>query len=269
MPIPSHPTSIFRPLLLPLAAVLPLLASPIALAQVGASAPAPTSTTAAPRDEAVLKRLAEVGSTLRALKHFAVRADAVTDEVLASGQKLQFISSVEYVVSAPDKLRAKLRSDRRHRDFYFDGQTLTQVAPRVGYYASVSMPGSLTENMARLAERYEIEMPLADLFLWGTPAGGLNDVTAAMWVGPAQINGVAADHFALRQPGVDWQVWVERGARALPLKVVITTTDEPAQPQYAATLKWTLGTPPAASSFTYMPAKGMNRIELKSVATAK
>ena len=267
MPIPSRPTSIFKRLL-PLAAVL-LLAPLLAQAQAGAQATAAASTPAATKDAAVLRRLAEVGSTLRGLKHFAVRADAVTDEVLMSGQKLQFASTVEYVVSAPDKLRAQLRSDRRHRDFYFDGRTLTQVAPRAGYYASVSMPGTLAENMTRLAERYEIELPLADLFLWGTPAGGLDDVTSALLVGPAQVNGVACDHFAMRQPGVDWQVWVERGARALPLKLVITTTDEPAQPQYAATLKWTLGAPPAAGSVTYTPAKGMTRIELKPVAAAK
>lgn len=272
MPIPLHRTPTVKPLLLALTTALSMLAVPAVQAQV--AAPQATAATmpaavAVTKDAAVLKRLGEVGSTLRALKHFAVKADAVTDEVLESGQKLQFTSSVDYVVSAPDKLRATLRSDRHHRDFYFDGKTLTQVAPRAGYFASVAMPGSLTENMARLAEHYEIEMPLADLFLWGTPAGGLDDVTAALRVGPATINGVPCDHFALRQPGVDWQVWVERGARALPLKLVITTTDEPAQPQYAATLKWSVGAPPAAGGFTYTPGKGMYRIELKPVAAAK
>ena len=267
MPIPSPMPSIFKPLLLSLAAALPLLASSLASAQAATPAAAPVD--ASIKDPAVLQRLAEVGSYLRAQKRFAVKAEALTDEVLESGQKLQFASRVDYVVSAPDKLRASLRSDRRHRDFYFDGTTLTQVAPRAGYYASVAMPGTLSENMTRLAERYDIEMPLADLFLWGTAAGGLDDVTAALRVGPAQINGVACDHYALRQPGVDWQVWVERGARALPLKLVITTTDEPALPQYVATLKWSMGPPAAAGSFTYTPAKGMHRIELKPVASAK
>lgn len=267
MSIPSHLPPISKPLLLSLAATLALLASLPATAQSAAPAAAPVA--AAIKDPAVLQRLTEVGRYLRAQKRFSVKAEALTDEVLESGQKLQFASSVDYVVAAPDKLRASLRSDRRHRDFYFDGTTLTQVAPRAGYYASVAMPGTLAENMARLAQGYDIEMPLADLFLWGTPAGGLDDVTAALRVGPAQINGVACDHFALRQPGLDWQVWVERGTRALPLKLVITTVDEPAQPQYSATLKWSMGALPAASSFTYTPAKGMNRIELKPVAAAK
>lgn len=231
-----------------------------------AQGPAPE---APERDAGVMKRLAEVGTYLRAQKHFAVKADSVTDEVLLSGQKLQFTSTVEYQVSGADKLRASVRSDRKQRDYYFDGKTLTQVAPRAGYYASVPLPGTIGEAMTAVAERYEVEIPLADLFLWGTPKGGLDDVTSALLVGAARIGGIDADHFALRQPGVDWQVWVERGTRPLPLKVVITTTDVPAQPQYAATLKWDLNASPAASAFTYVQAKGVHRIELKSVVAAK
>ncbi len=245
-----------------LVAATVLLAAPPLHAQ-GTAAETPV------RDAAVMKRLAEVGIYLRAQKHFSVKADAVTDEVLLTGQKLQFTSTVEYQVSSPNKLRASVRSDRKQRDYYFDGKTLTQVAPRAGYYASVPLPGTIGEAMTAVAERYEVEIPLADLFLWGTPKGGLDDVTSALLVGPARIGGVDADHFAMRQPGVDWQVWVERGARALPLKVVITTTDEPAQPQHAATLKWDLKASPAASAFTYVPAKGVNRIELKPAVAAK
>jgi hypothetical protein len=240
-----------------------VLVAPHAAYAQAAAAEAPV------RDAAVMKRLAEVGAFLRAQKHFAVKADATTDEVLLSGQKLQFASTVEYQVSSPDKLRASLRSDRKQRDYYFDGKTLTQVAPRNGYYASVPLPGTIGDALTEVAQRYDVEIPLADLFLWGTPKGGLDDVSSALLVGPARIGDVNADHFALRQPGVDWQVWVERGARALPLKVVITTTDNPAQPQYAATLKWDLKANPAASAFTYVPAKDAHRIELKPVAAAK
>jgi hypothetical protein len=263
VPIPANIPSHLRAFTLAgLAVASVLLAAPPARAQaVAADTPVV--------DAAVMKRLAEVGSYLRAQKRFAVKAEATTDEVLLSGQKLQFASTVEYQVSSPDKLRASVRSDRRQRDYYFDGKTLTQVALRAGYYASVPLAGTIGEAMTVVAERYEIEMPLADLFLWGTPKAGLEDVTSALLVGPARIGGVDCDHFALRQPGVDWQVWVERGARALPLKVVITTTDEPAQPQYAANLKWDLKASPAASTFSYVPAKGVHRIELKPVAAAK
>lgn len=259
-----EPTSPFRRsiALASLAAATLLAWAPPGLAQ-GAASGAP----AVANDPAVMARLDAMGVYLRSLKKFVVKAQSSKDEVLVDGQKLQFDSTLEYQVSTPDRLRATFRSDRKHRDFYYDGKTLTEVAPRAGYYASVSLNGTLGELMRAAAQRYDIEMPLADLFMWGTPAAGTEDITSAMRVGPARINGVDCDHFALRQPGVDWQVWVERGGRALPHKLVITTTDEPSQPQYAATLRWDLQANPGASSFTFAPPKGAHRIELKPVAS--
>jgi hypothetical protein len=242
------------------AATVVLAAPPLYAQGTAGAAPAPS------KDAAVLARLDAMGAYLRSLKKFEVKAEASKDEVLVDGQKLQFNSTLAYQVAAPDKLRAALRSDRKHRDFYYDGKTLTVVAPRADYYASVPLSGTLGEVMRAAAQRYDIEMPLADLFLWGTPAAGTEDIASALRVGPARINGVDCDHFALRQPGVDWQVWVERGARALPHKLVITTTEEPSQPQYAATLKWNVAASPATTSFTFVPPKGAQRIELKPVA---
>jgi hypothetical protein len=218
------------------------------------------------RDPAVLSRLAQMGDYLRSLKSFVVKADTAKDEVLDSGQKVMFSGTLEYRYAKPDRLRASVRTDRKWREFYFDGTTLTQVAPRMGYYGSVQVPGKVGDLMTGLAQRYDIDMPLADLFYWGTPSSGVDDLTAATLIGPARVGGVETDHFALRQPGVDWQIWIERGARPLPRRLVITTTEEPAQPQYSATLNWDLGAQMPASAFTYAPPKGAQRIELVPVA---
>jgi hypothetical protein len=236
---------------------LTLCAVQACLAQVAA---------AEPRDPAVIARLAQMGDYLRSLKSFNVKAETAKDEVLADGQKLQFGGTLEYRYATPDKLHASLRTDRKWREFYFDGTTLTQVAPRMGYYGSVAMSGKVGEVMTRLAQSYDIDMPLADLFYWGTPSSGVDDISAATLIGPARVGGVDTDHFALRQAGVDWQLWIERGARPLPRKLVITTTDEPAQPQYSATLSWDLGAKTPAAAFTYAPPKGAHRIELTPVA---
>ena len=188
MSIQSTASSVLKTLSFGSLIAASLLVAPHPVYAQAAAAEAPV------RDAAVLKRLAEVGAYLRAPKHFAVTADAVIDEVLLSGQKLQFTSTFDYQVSSPDKLRATVRSDRKHRDYYFDGKTLTQVAPRNGYYASVPMPGTIGEGMIAVSQRFDIEIPLSDLFLWGTPRGGLDDVSSALFVGPAQIAQRAARH---------------------------------------------------------------------------
>jgi hypothetical protein len=238
---------------------LMLGATQVCLAQ-GAVAAAET------RDPAVLARLVQMGDYLRSLKSFTVKAETAKDEVLQTGQKVQFGGTLEYRYVTPDKLRASIRTDRKWRDFYFDGKTLTEVAPRMGYYGSVELPGKVGEVMTGLAQRYDIDMPLADLFYWGSPSSGVDDLTAATLIGPARIGGIETEHFALRQAGVDWQIWIERGARPLPRKLVITTTEEPAQPQYSATLSWDLGAKTPSAAFGYAPPKGAHRIELAPLA---
>ena len=211
---------------------------------------------AAERDPAVIDRLQQMSAYLRSLKSFQVTSQTTVDEVLASGQKVQFGGTVGYRYVAPDKLRGFLRTDRAWRDFYYDGKTLTQVAPRLNYYASVPVSGSVANLLGRLSSDYEIDLPLADLFTWGADDGRLGSVASAVLIGPASIDGADCDHLALRQDGVDWQVWVQRGARPLPRKLVITTTDVPQQPQYTAHLSWFTTIRPRGNEFAYAPAKG-------------
>jgi hypothetical protein len=141
-------------------------------------------------------------------------------------------------------------------------------APRMQYYATVPAPATILATLDSARVRYDIEFPLADLFLWGTPRDGLSALTSAQYIGPGYVNGVDTDHYAFRQPGTDWQIWIERGKTPLPRKLVITTTSEPTQPQYAATLKWDLTSRPDDALFTFVPPKGATKIAITS-ATAQ
>jgi len=96
-----------------------------------------------------------------------------------NGQKVQFGGVVEYRVQSPDRLRVEVRSDRRTRQFVFDGKTITQYAPRAGYYASVPAPGTIREALVLVDQKYDVEIPLADLFFWGTDQAGLDDIKEA------------------------------------------------------------------------------------------
>lgn len=241
----------------------------VALATLGAAgaghaqtAPAAATTpAAAPVKEArAMQALESTGRYLRSLKAFALHADTVTDEVLVSGQKLQFGGTVAYRYVAPNRLSLQMRSDRQHRDFVYDGKTLTLWAPRMKLYASVPAPAT-TAELVQIADRdYGVSFPLADLFLWGTDKAAGDDVTEAMYVGPAQIAGQRCDHYAFRQADADWQLWIRQGASPLPCRLVITTTSEPEQPQYTAQFKWDLAAKPGASSFRFAPPADARRI---------
>lgn len=251
--------------LLRMAAAALLLAGYIGTATAQQPAPA-----AAPVKEAkAIEALNAMGKYLRSLKSYAVRADTTIDQILDNGQKIQFGGAVDYRVQMPNRLRAEMRSDRKTRDFVYDGKTITQYAPRQGYYATVDAPGTIAETLMMVDQKYDVEIPLADLFLWGTDKSGVEDIKEAAYIGPATIGGKSCDQYAYRQEGVDWQVWIQSGKQPLPCKMVITTTTEAAQPQYTAVLKWDLAPKFADGTFKFAPPKGARKIAQAPLAPAK
>jgi hypothetical protein len=218
-------------------------------------------------DPKAVDALRKMGSHLRTLKRFAVQAEGVRDEVSANGQKIQLGGTISYLVRAPNGLRADIRTDRKQRQIIYNGKTLTVYAPRMKYYASVAAPPTIRAMLEQAHNRLGIEFPLADLFTWGTDRDGVNDLTAARYVGPAYIGGVDTDHYAFRQADADWQVWIERGNTPLPRKLVITTTTDPAQPQYAATLTWDVAAKFDDTVFAFVPPKDVAKIAFASAVT--
>ena len=223
-------------------------------AQQGAPAVAPEATAA----------LERMGAHLRTLKTFEVRAATTLDEVLESGQKVQFGGTVALKVRRPDRLRSDVSSDRKQRQFFYDGKTVTVYGPRVNYYAVVQAPATLSELVEMLGTKYGIETPLADLFFWGTDKARPGDIKAAVYLGPATLDGAACDQYAFRQEGMDWQVWIQKGSSPLPRKVVITSTSEPSQPQYTAVLRWNVAAQIDNRTFAFVPPAGARRIPLQT-----
>jgi hypothetical protein len=243
-------------------------AAALALAAGPALAQQPAPAAASERDAKAIEALSAMGKYLRSLKSFALRADTTIDEVLTTGQKVQFAGTLEFRFQAPNRLRAEVNTDRRQRQFFYDGKTLTQYGPRMKYYATVAAPGTIGEALQMAEQKYDLEVPLADLFFWGTDKAGTEDIKDAAYIGPARIGGKDCGHYAYRQENVDWQVWIERGKQPLPCKIVITTTDEPAQPQYAVVLKWDLAPKLDNATFAFAPPKDAKKIQLAPFSPA-
>lgn len=229
-----------------------------------AAAPAPAATTsAAPeRDPAALAALTRMGAALRALKQFSLTSQASTEVVLDDGQKVELDGTVTYKVKAPNRLFLELDSDRQQRQFYFDGKRLSVYAPRLKYYAQIDgMHASVAELVDTAATRYGIELPLADLFLWGTDKAPLTAIRTALHVGGGTLDGEAVEQYAFQQDQVDWQIWIAT-ASGLPSKLVITALDDPALPQYRAALRWNTRATLQDSAFEFTPPADAARIKL-------
>jgi hypothetical protein len=235
----------------------------LAIASLVASAEAQQSSAAV--NPAAIKALNDMASYLRNLKAFQVESATTTDEVQDNGQLIQYTAKINFVVQMPNKLLATASSDRNERTFIYDGKTFTMFAQRAGYYATVPAPPTLRELDDALSEKYDIELPLADLFRFGSPDWKGADIKEATDIGPSEVSGITCEHYAFRQDDVDWQVWIQKGEYPLPRKLVITTTSEAARPQHTATYTWNLAPSFNEASFTFMPPAGARKIVLAAV----
>lgn len=223
-----------------------------------------TTAVITPAAQDVLDRMT---ATLNSLQRFMVTAHITRDEVLPFGYKLQNHEAARMWVERPNRLRVEVEGDIKHRTYVYDGTQVTMFVPDLNVYAAAPAPDTLGELVAVLLDA-GVEMPLIDMLYHGV-AGDLADaVRVGILVGDSEVDGVATDHLAFRQPDVDWQIWVEKGSRALPRKLLITTRYEVGDPQYQATLRWDPKPRLHAKSFRFVPPSGAVEISFHTELAA-
>jgi len=225
-------------------------------------------TTVGAIDSKAVNALRSMGAYLRTLNSFSVNVKGAKDEVMDDGQKILISGTVNYLVRRPDRLRAEINTDRKQRTIYYDGKQMTLFAPRMHYYSTVAAPPTIMQMLDTVRAKYGVELPIADLFLWGTPNDGVKDLRQARYIGPSSVDGIDTDQYAFRQEGTDWQIWIEKGSRPLPRRLVITSVDKPQEPQYFATLMWDLTARTDDSNFTFTPPADAKKIPWKETAVA-
>lgn len=240
------------------------LATPGIHAQI---APAGTAQQAAAQavDPASIQALKDMGAHLQTLKRFQVSVDLTGERVLTDGQKLQHAATAVIDVDRPNKLRARMFSSRSEREIFYDGKTVTLYTPAQKYYSTVAFTDNLGALVGKLEEKYGVEIPLSDLFLWGTPAAPLDRIDSAMNAGQDFIGNDLCDHYAFRQGNIDWQIWITTGGKPLPRKIVITNRDDEARPQSVSLLHWNLKPTFKDTVFKFTPPKGATAVEVRSV----
>jgi hypothetical protein len=213
------------------------------------------------RDPDAIKALEGMSNYLKTLKAIQVHVVTSRDEVLEDGQNVTFSGTVDMIAERPNRLRAEVINDKQHRMYFGDGKTFSVWARPVNYYARIPAPPTLRELADKLSDQYNLELPVADLFHWGDGKSTAG-IVGAIAVGPAQVDGTTCEHYAFRQEGADWQVWIQRGDYPLPRKLVITTTTDPARPRFTSVITWNLAPSYNDAAFTFDPPKDAKRIML-------
>jgi len=233
--------------------------------QPGESSAATNRDAAVERDPDAIKALEAMSNYLRTLKAIQVHVATSRDEVLEDGQNVTFSGTVDMLAERPNHLRAEVITDKQHRMYFDDGKTFSMWARRVNYYTTIPAPPTLRELADKLSDQYNLELPVADLFHWGD-GDSTAAIVGAIDVGASQIDGTTCEHYAFRQEGADWQVWIQQGDYPLPRKLVITTLTDPARPRFTSVMTWNLAPSYDAAAFTFDPPKDAKKIVLAEAA---
>jgi len=216
-------------------------------------------------DPDAMQALNKMGAFLRSLKAFQVDSEATNDDVLDDGQIITNIRTSTLLAVSPNLLRAELKSDDKDVFLFYDGKNFTVYGKLLNYYATVPAPATTAQLIDKVDNDYGIEMPLVDLFKWGTDDSAIRKITSAFDVGPGTVQGITCEHYAFRQEGLDWQIWIQLGQYPLPRKFVIRTVTDDARPQHTSTLIWNLAPSYNQAAFVFDPPAGALPIALKEI----
>ena len=227
-----------------------------------------TSVQAAGVDPAATRILQRMTDYLGGLQQFSVHTQNTLEEVLDSGHRVDLDISAAVIVSRPNKLRAERRGDLIDQIFYYDGKALTLYNPSDKVYATEPAPGTIEEMLDHAREALGLAVPASDLVYRNAFSLLMQDITLAVVVGKAVIDGVKCDHLLFSRPGVDFQVWVADAGPPLPVKYVVTDTGSPARLSITTVISDFNAAPAVGDArFTFVPPQGTKAITFMPLET--
>jgi hypothetical protein len=216
-----------------------------------------------PSADKVLKRM---GDYLAQAPFFSVNAEVWQDIQLGSGQQIQAGRTIDLQVRRPDRFHAEVHSTRRNRGLFYDGKSITLFNRVQNFYGSVPAPATLDQALDTASEHFGIAMPLEDLVVSDPYQSAMQKIVSGRDIGPVTVLGIPCEHLAFSLGTVDWQIWIEDGAKPVPRKIVITYKDEEGTPEYTAIFSnWDFQTKLPDFLFTFEPPAGASKIDVAEI----
>jgi len=207
-----------------------------------------------------------MGDFLGQAQSFSVNAEIWQDTALSSGQRVQAGRTVVLQVRRPDRFHAEMRSTRRNGGLFYDGKSITLLNRAQNFYGSIPAPASLDEALDMACDRFGFTMPLEDLVVSDPYRNVMQKVVSGYDIGPATVLGVPCEHLAFSFGAVDWQIWIEDGAKPVPRKIVFTYGDEEGSPEFTAIFSdWDFVTKLPDFLFSFEPPVGASKISVAEI----
>ena len=171
----------------------------------------------------------QMSARLAAAKQVTVTTTEVRDVVHASGRKEPVAQTAVYTVRRPDRFYAKMTGGRGLETWY-NGKTVTIASHPEKVFAQAPMPENIDRTLDALAERYDMALPMGDLFYSSAEKALLSDTTTGGYAGTENVGDTPCIHLAFKDVGADWELWLPAQGDPLPKRLKVVLKRRTAQP---------------------------------------
>jgi hypothetical protein len=168
-----------------------------------------------------------------------------------------------FFLARPDRIAFTSIGDQLDvRGWYTDGK-VTLVSPNAKVWARVRGEATIDDTLDRLAERFEMQMPMADFF-YSVPYDALMaDGMKGGYVGRETVEQVECEHVTFADDTVEWHLWLPRSGEPVPKKYRVTAKRMRGQPTSEVVfLQWDLRTRVPDANFAPQVPEGFERIAM-------
>ncbi len=199
---------------------------------------------------------------LKEQQSFTVEIDINYDNLINSGEKVQYSAYQKVWVDKPNKLRSDYVGDERHTQFYYDGKSFTLFSPDLNLYGTKIAPSNFDEVVNVIDEKYGITIPLSNLFISDPCKAINNNIQQSLFIGTNLVNRVESYHILLTTTDKYFQLWISKAEKPVLLKAIITYKNLPGSPQYTALFsQWDFNSSITSDTFTFIPPEKASKIE--------
>src|SRR5215203_3286604 len=193
----------------------------------------------------------QMSARLAAAPAIIVTTTEVRDVVRRSGAKKEVSLTAVYTMRRPDRFHARMKGGGGLESWY-NGKTLTIAAHPHKVFAQARMPETIDRALDALAERYDMALPIGDLFYSSADVALLSDTTKGGYAGIEEGSGGPMVHLAFNDIGVDWELWLPAEGDPLPRRFKVLQKGRVGRPVIDLTFtKWDLA--PQTTDETFVP----------------
>ena len=193
----------------------------------------------------------QMSERLAAATQVNVTTTEVRDMVRMSGAKESVSLTGVYAVRRPDRFHPK-GTGARGLETWYDGKRLTVAVEQAKVFAQAPMPETIDRTLDALAERYDLAMPMSDLFYSSAQKALLSDTTTGGYAGTENVGDTPCHHLAFQDVGADWEIWLPVQGEPLPKRLKVVQKRRTGKPMVDVTFAtWDLAS--ALSDATFVP----------------